>query len=177
METSIKKKIKEIIMKTNTKTGILIFCLLLIFGCKKEGPAGKDGKDGNANVKSSTVTFSTWNWDSASGYEYSDFTWPEITSSIVSNGAVLMYLNTTSGWAPLPRTIHPSATYSQSQRFVYNVGTFKIIVQDSDLQPPVPTLGTWTIRILAIESSGLRANPDIDWSNYNEVKVRFNLSE
>jgi hypothetical protein len=156
---------------------ILAFLFITsIFSCKKEGPPGKDGKDGNANVQSSTITFSSWNWDSGNNYEYSDFTWSAITSSIASNGAVLVYLSTPAGWAPLPRTVYPTTGYSQSQRFVYNTGTLRIIVQDSDLTQPAP-LGTWTIKVLAIESNIRKANPDLDWSNYNEVKGRFHLED
>lgn len=153
------------------------FMLLFIAGCKKDGPPGKDGKDGNANVKSSTVTFSTWTWDSSTNYEYSDFTWSAITSSIVNDGAVLIYLSTANGWVPLPRTIYPTTSYSESQRFLYNLGTFKIIVQDSDLLPPSPALTTWTIRVLAIESSGLKTHPNTNWGSYEEVKHTFNLKD
>lgn len=156
---------------------VLLSTLFLFTRCTKEGPEGPAGKDGNANVKSSTVTFSNWTWDSGNSYMYVDFTWSAITSSIVNSGALLIYVNTTSGWAQLPRTIYPSASYSESQRFTYNVGSFRIIVQDSDFLQPTPALGTWTIKVVAIEASARKANPDLDWSNYNDVKERFNLTD
>ncbi|MFZ2205546.1 MAG: hypothetical protein WAV23_03065 [Minisyncoccia bacterium] len=165
-------------MKASLHLVIILFSMLVLLnGCKKEGPEGPAGKDGNANVQSSTITFSTWLWDGTNNYDYSDFTWAAITSSIVDKGAVLVYVNTPGGWAPLPRTIYPSATYSESQRFIYNVGTFRIIVQDSDLTQPSPALGSWTIKILTIESKTMVANSNLDWSNYNAVKIRFELTD
>jgi len=155
----------------------LLLSVIIFNGCKKEGPQGPAGKDGNANVKSNTITFSTWNWDGTYGYEYADFTWSEVTSSIVNSGALNIYLSTPAGWAPLPRTIYPTSTRSQSQRYVYSVSSFKIIVQDSDLLPPSPSLGTWTIKAVAIDASARMQNPDLDWSNYNAVKERFNLKD
>lgn len=151
---------------------ICLFVSVMFTECKKEGPPGKDG---NANVKSSTLTFSTWTWDTANNFEYADFTWGEITSDIANTGTVLIYVDTPAGWAPLPRTIYPDQTYSESQRYTYTTGAFKIIVQDSDWLPPSPALGTWTIKVVAIEASARMANPDLNWDNYEAVKERFNL--
>lgn len=166
-------------MPMKTKLPYFIFSILLIslsVGCKKEGPPGKDG---NANVKSSTLTFSNWTWDGTAGVEYSyaDFTWGEITQEIANTGSVFVYVsNGNGGWIPLPRTIYPNNSYSQSQRYVYYVNGFRVIVQDSDLTQPV-NLGTWTIKVVAVASSARQLNPDLDWNNYNAVKERFNLPE
>ncbi len=166
---------KTMNMKKIKTTLLFLLVLFTTFSsCRKEGPQGPPG---NANVKSSTITFSNWGWDNTSNYNYADFTWPDITSSIVNNGAVMVYLNTSTGYVQLPRVIYPASTYSESQRFVYNVGTLRIIVQDSDLLPPSPALGTWTIKVLAIESSAIQANPDVNWENYSEVKAQFGLPD
>lgn len=160
---------------------ILLICTLILFnGCTKkgpEGPSGKDGKDGNANIKSTTLTFSSWSWDTTNGYDYCNFTWPEITSSIALTGTVYIYVYTTYGWAALPRTLYPNATYSESQRYTYDTGTFRIIVQDSDLTAPSPALGTWLIKVIAVESSGIQKHPGLNWKNYDEVKKTFNLKD
>src|SRR5688572_11878941 len=93
--------------------------VLLLSSCTKEGPEGPAGKNGNANVKTSTLTFSNWTWDSSNSFMYANFTWSEITSSVMNSGAVYLYVNTSAGWAALPRTLYPSSTYSESQRFTY----------------------------------------------------------
>lgn len=151
--------------------------LLLVIGCKKEGPPGPAGADGNANVKSSTITFSNWTWNSTGLYDESSFTWGEITTDIVNSGGVFVYVsNGAGGWLPLPRTVFPTTSYTQSQRYFYYNGGFTIVVQDSDLTPPV-NLGTWTIKVLAVASSLRHANPNLDWNNYEAVKARFDLKE
>jgi hypothetical protein len=159
--------------KFNLST-LVIISIAFVNGCTKEGPAGPRGKDGNTDVQSCTITFSDWSWDASNGYAYADFKWPAITSSLNNSGTILVYLQTPGGWAQIPRSIYPNATYSQSQRYTYNTGTFKIIVQDSDLTQPV-SLGTWTIKVLAIENCVKKANPYLDWSNYNEVKKILHL--
>lgn len=153
----------------------LLFLLILAFsGCRKEGPPGKDG---NANVKSSTITFSNWSWNSSGYYDYANFTWGAITSDIVNTGGVFVYeSNGSGGWLPLPRTVFLSNNYAQSQRFSYYQGGFTVIVQDSDLTPPANP-GTWTIKVLAVASSVRRANPDLDWNNYEQVKVALGIKE
>jgi hypothetical protein len=164
-------------MKNKLHFSIMILTILtFVSGCKKEGPPGPAGQDGNANVKSSTITFSNWTWDSNNSYEYADFTWSAITPAINNSGTVLVYLYTASGWAPLPRAVSLSSSYIQSQRYVYSTGAFRIIVQDSDLIQPLP-LGTWTIKVLAIESSVRKANPNLDWSNYNAVRATLHLND
>ena len=167
-------------MKNKYYLSIALITLLSLFsGCKKEGPAGPAGKEGNANVKSSTTTFSNWTWDGSSGveYDYVDFTWGEITSEIVNTGGVFIYVsNGAGGWLPLPRTIFPNNAYTQSQRFVYTTGAFRIIVQDSDLTQPLNP-GTWTIKVLAVASSLRQANPDLDWNNYEAVKEALQLED
>lgn len=165
-------------MKNKLYFSILLTTLVsFTFSCKKEGPPGPAGKDGNANVKSSTVTFSNWAWNSSGLYDYADFTWGEITSDVANNGAVLIYVNNgNGGWLPLPRTIYPNNSYSQSQRYVYATGSFSIIVQDSDLTQPINP-GTWTIRAVAVAGSVRHANPNLDWDNYEAVKKTLHLAD
>lgn len=153
--------------------------LTLLASCKKEGPPGPAGLDGNANVKTSTVTFSSWTWDGSSGaqYDYANFTWSAITSDIVNTGGVFVYVsNGAGGWLPLPRTVFPNSAYVQSQRFNYTTGAFTVIVQDSDLTPPV-NMGTWTIKVLAVAGTLRQAHPGLDWNNYSAVKAALHLKE
>lgn len=164
-------------MKTRISMLTALIALLTFTGCKKEGPPGPAGEDGNANVQSSTITFSNWYWNNSAYYDYSDFTWSAITNDIANTGGVFIYLsNGAGGWVPLPRTVYPSASYSQSQRYIYYQGGFTIIVQDSDLiQPNNP--GTWTIKVLAVASAMRQANPQLDWNDYEQVKKTLKLKD
>jgi len=100
-----------------TLTALLAVTLLLISGC--EGEKGPAGPSGNANVVTGTVstTNEDWLWSSyywfstsatgATGYNtrFIDITVPEITSGIISAGAVLVSFEARPGsglWTPLP---------------------------------------------------------------------------
>ena len=75
---------------------------LLLFGCKGEqGPTGPPGRDGNANVAIVSFTFSASSFSIVNNdsrvYIYSRST-PELTSSVVNGGAVLLYMRSVSIW-------------------------------------------------------------------------------
>jgi hypothetical protein len=164
-------------MKTKFYMFAALIALVTFSGCKKEGPPGPAGEDGNANVQSSAITFSNWYWNNSAYYDCSDFTWGAITNDIANTGGVFIYLsNGAGGWVPLPRTVYPSTSYSQSQRYVYSTGAFTVIVQDSDLTQPVNP-GTWTIKVLAVASSLRQANPQLDWNDYEQVKKTLKLKD
>ncbi|MBN8703186.1 MAG: hypothetical protein J0M08_08975 [Bacteroidetes bacterium] len=166
------------ILKTITAIILTTSLFLTIASCKKEaGPAGADGTNGtngNANVKSQTDTVTTWTWDAAGSYKYSNISVPNLTADIVANGAVLVYLKTTSGtWAPLARTIALTASTSMNQRFVYTTGNVQIIIQNSDLSQP--TVSSLTFKIVCIAGSAMAKQKDVDFRNYTAVKETFSL--
>jgi hypothetical protein len=167
--------IKNNFMKN--KSLLLLSCIFLLTfsACKKEGPAGKDGKDGNANVQSATFTVASWNYSSPS--YYADINYSAITSGIINSGAVLVYLsNGSGGYSQLPLTIYPSSAYSETFETVTAPGLVRIYITDSDLTAP-NTPGTLSFKVVVIAASARIANPDVDLSNYNEVKKAFKLKE
>jgi hypothetical protein len=91
-------------MKTSRNSFILILALsipIFFSSCSKEGPAGRDGKDGNANV-----IYSQWYtptaWNGQTGDWYFDVTNSEISQDVVEAGVVLAYVS-------LPGDIYASA--------------------------------------------------------------------
>ncbi len=174
-------------MKTKTTTAgkttkviatLFVACGLIFSSCKKgdTGPAGKDGTNGNANVKSQTSTISAWTWDGSAYILYSNVSVSSLTSDIANTGAVMVYLQTTSGeWAPLARTFAITSTTSQNQRYVYSTGNVKIILQNSDLTQP--SSSAVVFKIVCIASSARTANPNVNYADYNEVKNTFNLPD
>lgn len=185
-----RKKSKN--MKKFTLLFLAVLFTMVYSGCKKDpgpegpqgetgpaGPQGPQGPAGNANVSSATyvTNSSTWGYDATNQYWYQTLTAPSVTSSIVSTGAVLVYIETsTDTWAQLPRTIYLSSSYSQSQRFIYWTDNVRIIIQDSDLTQPANP-GTKKFKVITIASSARTANPDINLSDYNAVKKAFNLKD
>jgi hypothetical protein len=169
------------------KYSIALFCLsfLALNSCKKEGPVGPAGKDGNANVISSnTVTINNWTstFDNGTEFNYSTIiTWPSITQAIKDNGIVMIYMhdNTTTNWTALPYS-ESGTGYSDALNFEIALGQTTISFEgvDNSGSPGASALnGFFTFRLVAIPSSARKANPDLDWKNYNAVKTALNLKD
>src|SRR6476661_8058041 len=125
-------------MKNKTLTAALslasLSLLLFTSSCKKEagpagptgpqGTAGAQGAAGNANVKNKKFTINGSEWINSLSYSYVTKAMPEITSDIVTNGAVMAYvLDDTNKWYALPTTF-ASSTFVRS--FGYYIESGKI---------------------------------------------------
>ncbi|TND10181.1 MAG: hypothetical protein FD123_429 [Bacteroidetes bacterium] len=156
---------------------ILLFgiTLLLIDGCKKEGPQGPAG---NANVVSHTFSASSWLWSSPNYYV--DFTVPELTSSNINEAAVMVYFSTVAGnWIAVPYTQYNSP-YDYFMNFLTAVNTVEVRwFYDSSLSsgndPNVYYGTTVQFKIVIIPPGIRKANPDLDLTNYQAVKLQFGL--
>jgi len=153
---------------------LLLVTVTTFSSCKKEGPAGPAGQDGNANVVSSTITSSAWAYNAPSWAI--TFTYPAITQEIINSGAVLVYLKVGNNYNQLPLTFYPSSSYSSTVEVSNFVGGLSLIWTDSDLtQPNNP--GSRTFKVVVISSSGMIQNPNVDFSKYEEVKAIFDLKD
>jgi len=169
----MKKTIKTI---TSVIAGLALTLGLTLTSCKKgdTGPAGKDGKDGNANVVSSSITSSNWSYVGNS-WEIT-FTYPAITQDIVDRGAVLVYLQVSGGYNQLPLTLYPSSSYSRTYEVAYSTGIVKIFCTDSDLTQPTNP-GSQKFKIVVISASQRNANPNVNYDDYTEVKKVFKIKD
>lgn len=147
--------------------------LLTTAGCKKEGPAGPAGKDGNANVHGQVFTVNNWSYSSPS--YHADMSFSAITQDIINTGAVLVYLsNGSGGYSQLPLTYYPSPSYSRTFETVSYPGGVRIYITDSDLTAPT-TPGSYTFKVVAISSSARLGHPEVDYSDYDQVSRAFNF--
>lgn len=154
---------------------LLIFTSLTIFySCQKEGPTGKDGIDGNANVVSSSITASSWTFNDPSWKI--TFTYPAITQEIINTGAVLVYLKVGESYNQLPLTFYQSSDYSTSVEVSTFLGGLSIFWTDSDLTQPANP-GSRTFKVVVIAASNIYKNKNINYSNYLEVKAAYNLED
>jgi hypothetical protein len=156
--------------------GFLIAGAMTFSNCEKvtvTGPAGEDGKDGNANVVSSSITSGSWSFLSPSWSQ--SFSYSAITQDILDNGAVLVYVASGVNYYQLPYTFYPTSSYSRTYNYVHYLGGLKVYVTDSDLNTPEP--GTLKFKVVVIEASGLIKNPNVDLNNYQAVKKAFNLTD
>lgn len=123
---------------------------------------------------SSSITSSAWTYVSPS-WEIT-FTNPAITQAIINSGAVLVYIKAGEGYNQVPLTIYQSASYSTSIEVATFVGGLTVFWTDSDLtQPNNP--GSQTFKIVIIAASGIIQNPNVNYSDYEEVRSVFNLED
>lgn len=165
-------------MKTTNKLimGLLLVSITLLNSCKK-GDDGIDGKDGNANVTSVTLTATSWAWDGVNYWRHADFSGVSIlTSDVCSTGAVMVYFTDGSGnYIPLPISLNLTSTVQQHWFFAYLTNKISIFYENSNLSDPNPP--PTSFKLVCIPQKSMMANPNLDLKNYNEVKKVFNLKD
>jgi hypothetical protein len=161
---------------------ILSFSVFFALACKKEegpvGPQGPEGPTGNANVQSQVITVSASQWDDEGTWYSATMPCGLITSEIQNSGAVMAYQR---GLDPSVYTALPVSadfigdTVTTHVGFEHTVNEIFIYIQAEDGDTPTP--GERTYKVVAIESSGLAANPELNLESYEEVKHAFDLTE
>ena len=171
---------------------LMLSCIFMFSACKGDkgdvGPSGvsglngtngsngTNGKDGNANVKSNTYTVLPGNWlpntaTSSSGYFFS-IAAADITADIAARGAVLAYLQTSTGdWLAMPWTTFYSS-YSKLYNYAYGTGFFQPQTKDSDLNSYRPT-SNFTFKVVTIAAGSVK--PNVDTKDYEAVSRAYNL--
>lgn len=161
---------------------IIIVALTTFMGsCTKEGAKGETGAsgvNGNANVKSTTFTVFASDWQTATGSFpplFVNRTEPLITADIANSGAVMLYMQSTSStqWQALPYTF-PTSSSSTMYRFWHSENTLQINIYE---ESGTPTAATRTFKMVVMSSSARLANPNIDYTDYEQVKATFNLED
>jgi hypothetical protein len=169
---------------------VVLAMAIAFSACKKEavtgpqgeqGPAGTNGKDGNANVVSGTVsvTSASWTYDAPSFSYFVNIPSQSITQSVLNTGAVLVYVKVSDNpvvWTQLPITLYLDPTYSSTLEVDTSLNLIQIIWTDSDLTQPnrPPAL---TFKIVVISSTGTLLSSNVNWSDYLQVKESFNLKD
>ena len=144
---------------------------VMFSACTKEGPAGKDG---NANVVSSSMTALNWSYN-APNWTVS-FNIASITQDIVDRGAVLAYVKVGNNFSQLPLTFYQDPAYSTSVGVLTVLGGVLVTWTDSDLTQPINP-GPQVFKFVVISASSRQQHPNIDYTNYEEVKNAFNLED
>lgn len=180
---------KNFIMK-NIKTLCVVIFLTILCAC--EGPEGPAGHDGNANVQSSTLETHAkdWSWNQQGSYWQLDIEWDAINFNIVDYGAVLVYMDFKGEggyeWHQLPLTFHNQDQegnfYSTSIEPCYYDYGLTLFWTDSDFfHGPNPCdlydSGTLTFKIVAIDATCYAKYRYENLSDYNTVKLLFNLED
>lgn len=102
-------------------------------------------------------------------YLVSFFSSAEITQDIVDNGIVQVFIQYGNQWWVLP-----DINGINSTQYGFGVERVQLFNANSDLTQPANP-GDKTFRIVIISASNKKANPNLNWGNYNEIKKVYNL--
>lgn len=177
----------------------VMFSVVLMMACTKEGPMGPmgpmgptgptgpqgpAGNDGNANVASSTITVlpDDWYWDETSWRV--DFQYEAISSDIYNSGVVLVYMESNDTWRQIPMTFYYT-DYDNEGNLIYCSSSLETSFYEGGVSV------FWTendfydgyrpdehrFRIVAISASYYNAHRDMDFSDYKVLKETFELAD
>ena len=142
------------------------------------------GRDGNANVASSTITIYPNNWEWVNDCQWMvEIDYPAINNNVYNHGAVLVYMDVEGAWSQVP------LTYYYQDVLTYDDGTEETINCAASIE--VATLNDGGVRLFWTESDfydGYRPDThdfkivantrsDVDYSNYEAVKKAFQLAD
>lgn len=177
---------KRIKLSTTLILGIIVAFTSIATSCKKaekgdtgpQGSPGVNGTNGNANVKTMTVTVTAVNWtlSSTGGIQTTVITNTNITQDIVDHGAVMVYLIDGTQNSALPLTMYPTSGYSINMQHVSALNTVTISVQRNDLVAAANP-GSLTFKVVTLAASARLSNPNLDLNNFEAVKQAFKLEE
>ena len=171
-------------MKKLTVICMALLTMAFMASCRgPQGPEGPAGHDGNANVKSSTVTVrsSDWYWDNTSWRV--DLEYKAIDANIDDYGAVLVYMDNNNTWRQLPMTFYYSAVvdgeeyyYSSSLEVSSYEEGVSIFWTENDFYDGYRP-DDHVFKIVVIAASEFNRRSDVDYSNYESVKKAFQIEE
>jgi hypothetical protein len=141
----MKPKISTIIL-------LLVFTILIITGCAKDGAQGPAGLDGQNAAVYYSEWFSPTTWSGTSGDWYFSASAPDLTKSAVENGVVLAYV-WLAGDVYSSTSIRPLPAYAVGANWSFLVHQYGAIEFTSDMinQP----LTTHKFRFIAIPGTSV----------------------
>lgn len=175
---------------------LLSAAILTLAGCAKDGdtgpagPAGKDGtngtngtdgQNGNANVQVVNYTIQSWEWTvygtaGQAGHSiYHEHQISQINQDIIDNGLVMQYLKLTTEIATLPYTFNQNG-YLALYNTYYGNGYAAVDVSTSTLQT-FQFNQAINIKCVIVDGTLRAMNPDLDWSDYDQVRQRLQLQD
>ena len=162
------KKLLSIVMP-------ILVCVLMA-GCAKNGTNGTNGATGpagpmgNANIKDSVFTIMPAGWSANSNYDYVIITDPQITSTIMSSGEVLVYWSANGGvnWDNLNWSSENPTGYLME--FNYQQGQVGIYFSPAGSTPNTVFGGTSSMfKVVCMTNAAMHMHPNTNWADYNQV--------
>lgn len=167
---------------------ICMTVLVVSFLASCRGPAGKDG---NANVASSTVTINSKDWQWVNNCQWMvEVDYPAINNNVFNHGAVLVYMDVDGTWSQVPLTYYYQAKVNnpdgtqELQNFAASIevatlndGGVRLFWTESDFYHNPDGVGTHTFKIVAIEATMYATRSDVNYNSYEAVKTAFQLAD
>ena len=147
------------------KAFFVILTSIALVSCVKEGPRGPRGQQGVPGIPGkdgtqiNTYYFEVFpnqwksygDWGSPGYYCYAEKTLPELSPSVIEEGAVLVYVLFDGYDHQLPYIIpsydynYDYGYYSTIIRYDLQAGKIGFIVEDSDFETPLPPYGNGSV--------------------------------
>lgn len=143
---------------------------VILSGCKGDtGPQGPAGNNGAVNVTNTTYTAIPGVWNASGQWWYVDVSVPYLTDA--SRDLVQVYIQTNgsgSDWWALPAK--DLVNNGDNFQFSYVAGSVRLWYTFTS-----GPSSTWNYRIVVVPPD--LARPNINYSNYSEVKANYNLQD
>ncbi len=162
----------------------ILLILVIIAGvsatisCKKEGEKGEpgvngtNGTNGNANVQNFDITVNTWEWTYDNTYQRQYYRY-WLTANY--NSLVVCYVMSGSGKQIMPYYEAVSQKNYDFANVLFQTYPY-IEFQYTDYNSPTtPPSSSKYFYMVIVPPAARLANPNIDYTNYNEVKRTFNF--
>ncbi len=171
-------------MKSLLTTGLVTLFMVLASGCEVNtvGPEGPPGPPGNANVFTLNFTFSMADATINGNVASVQFEAPDITRSVVDEGAVLMFFREQGTWTAMPYTFAvespdlPAVDYTITLGFGYDVQFFEVFYEASTDAVALEDQPDRLMKAVIID--GFPAGKTgVDLTDYEAVRQYFGLKD
>ncbi|MBX2888360.1 MAG: hypothetical protein KF829_06880 [Ferruginibacter sp.] len=147
---------------------LLLTAISLFVGCTKDGPAD------DANVMTKTFQPADISWSSTSdygtNYKVATLIIPQLTSSIVDNGIVLVYGGFMFGvpWTALPVSFFESGV---TNSFFFSVKTGAVVLRYSKSNNATSGSPSIAFKVVIVPGNNIPrpASPSLDYTDYKAV--------
>lgn len=169
--------------KTNSILAIVAIAATSLFSsCAKDGATGATGPTGpagavgatgpagtGAHAKDTTITMTSGSWTASTNYDYATISVPQITSTFLANGEVIVYFSANGGvqWDPVPYTTLNPVGYSLT--YYVNPGTFGIYFGPAANPNTFFSAATIQFRLVFLTNGIIKQHPGTNWNDYSQV--------
>ena len=171
-------------MKTLLTNGLAVLLLLAVAGCEidattgPEGPPGPPGAPGNANVFTLNFTFSMVDAIINDNVASVQFDAPDVSPSVVDEGAVLMFFREQGTWTAMPYVFAyespdlAAVDYTVNLGFGYEVDFLEVFYEASTDAIDLTDQPDRQIKAVVIDGFPF-GKTDVDLTDYEAVKAYF----